>query len=158
VSKSPTSDQIIDTLRLEPLPGEGGMWAQTWIDERSTGIYYLLLAGDFSALHRLASMELYHYYGGAPAELVLLHADGSAETRMLGMDLAAGHRPAVVVESDTWQGSRTTGDWTLLGTTMAPPFDLECFELGDRKTLIDAYPSMAESIMSLTRAESEELR
>jgi len=146
-----TADEIIATLGLEPLPDEGGMWAQTWIDERSTGIYFLLREGDFSALHRLLSMELYHFYGGDPAEVVVLRPDGTAGRHLLGMDLRAGQRPSVPIAGGVWQGSRTTGEWTLLGTTMAPPFTVEGFELGDRATLIAAYPSMTRTIMALSR-------
>lgn len=146
-----TADEIIAILGLEPLAHEGGMWAHTWLDDHSTGIYYLLRAGDFSALHRLPSMELYHFYGGAPAELVLLRSDGSAETRLLGMDLVAGERPACVVAGGTWQGSQSMGEWTLLGTTMAPPFDESGFELGDRHTLVASHPDMRSQIEALTR-------
>ena len=36
-----TSEEISKILGLEPLPLEGGMWAQTLKDENSTAIYYL---------------------------------------------------------------------------------------------------------------------
>lgn len=145
------ADDVATILGLSPLPEEGGRWAQTWRDERSSAIYFLLSTGDFSALHRLPGVELYHVYAGDPAELVLLHPDGSWEVRVLGNDLAAGQRPVHVVAGGTWQGSRTLGAWTLLGTTMAPPFTLEALEIGDRAALLAAYPDAAEPIVRLTR-------
>lgn len=65
-------------LELEPLPGEGGYYAESYRSaerfargslpkrysgERSfgTAIYFLLTPETFSALHRLASDEVYHF-------------------------------------------------------------------------------------------------
>ncbi len=109
-------------LGLEPLPVEGGWWTQTHRDRHSSAIYYLLERGERSRLHRLDGVEIYHFHAGAPLALVLV--DGSEVNEVvLGADLAAGQRPQVVVPAGVWQGSQSTGDWTLVGTTMAPPFD-----------------------------------
>lgn len=145
------ASEVIMRLGLEPLPEEGGMWAQTHIDERSTSIYYLVRPDDFSALHRLTGSEIYHFYGGAPLRMLLLHPAGSVSEPILGMDLAAGQRPQVTVPGGVWQGSSTTGEWTLLGTTMAPGFHPDQFELGNREALIQAYPQAEERIVQLTR-------
>jgi hypothetical protein len=146
-----TADEVVELLALEPLPGEGGMWCQTWRDEHASAIYYLLRPDDFSALHRLTAVEIYHFYAGAAAELTLLHPGGTAETVVLGSDLAAGQRPTHPVPAGTWQGSRTTGAWTLLGTTMAPAYTGDSFELGDRDELVAAYSGRAADIEALTR-------
>lgn len=145
------ADDIIETLGLEPLPDEGGMWSQVLIDEHSTAIYYLLSGDDFSALHRLPGPEVYHHYMGAPLGMLLLHPDGQASRPVLGTDLAAGERPAIVVPGGTWQASRSRGSWTLVGTTMSPPFDFDELEIGDTGLLVDAYPSAANEIRSLGR-------
>ena len=60
MSGSMEADRVADLLGLAPLPAEGGRWAQTVRDGQSTAIYYLLAEGDFSAIHRLQSPELYH--------------------------------------------------------------------------------------------------
>ena len=36
---------------------------------------------------------------------------------------------ALVVPPGTWQAARSLGDWTLVGCTVAPPFDFAGFEL-----------------------------
>ena len=62
---------VIELLGLEPLPHEGGYFYQTYNlteNDRSdrpiaTAIYYLLTPDDFSAMHRLDSDEIYHFYG-----------------------------------------------------------------------------------------------
>ena len=146
-----TAEEVIKLLALEPLPAEGGMWAQTWRDEFSSSIYYLLQPGDFSALHRVTGPEIYHFYAGSAARVVLLQPEGLTQTVALGADIAAGARPMLAVSGGVWQGSYTLGEWTLLGTTMAPPFRPEDFELGRRDALIAAYPSAEDPIRMLTR-------
>ena len=142
---------VKELLGLQPLDDEGGWWAQVHYDESSSAIYYLLTPDDFSALHRLPGPEIYHHYLGAPVELVTLHPDDGLARHILGPDLTAGQRPAVVVAGDRWQGSRTTGAWSLVGTTMAPRFEPSDFELGDRVALTAMFPDAAEVITDLTR-------
>ena len=145
------ADEVAALLGLEPLPHEGGRWARTLHDGNSSAIHYLLSEGDFSALHRLTGPEVYHHYAGAPADLLLLHPDGTHEEVRLGDDLQGGQRPQVVVPAGTWQGSSTLGAWTLLGTTMAPPYADEGFELGRRDDLVAGWPAVADRIGALTR-------
>lgn len=147
-----TSAEIVRTLGLESLPHEGGMYAQTLADEHSTAIYYLLERPAFSALHRLTSAEVFHFYAGSPAQMLLLHGDGSVAEPLLGTDLSAGERPQVIVPAGTWQGTSSRGEWTLLGTTMAPGFEWDGFELGERDALVAGWPAAAARIAELTRA------
>jgi uncharacterized protein len=144
-------ERVAELLGLEPLPGEGGMFRRTHIDAHSSAIYYLLLAPDFSALHRLSATETYHWYAGAPLRLLLLDADGWVTEPVLGPDLTADQRPQIVVPAGTWQGSSPAGEWSLVGTTTAPPFDWAGFELGERAALTARYPEAADRIAGLTR-------
>ena len=142
---------MIELLGLEPLPGEGGQWAQTWRDEHSSAIYFLLRPNDFSALHRLGGTELWHHYAGAPVEMLLLEPGGTVLRPRLGDTLGAGEWPVVTVKPGRWMAAGTTGDWSLVGTTMAPPFEEAGFELGDRTLLSAEYPEAAEDIARFTR-------
>ena len=146
-----TGAEVSRLLGLAPLPIEGGMWAQTWRDSDSSAIYYLMQPGDFSALHRLDGPELWHHYAGAPVEMLLLEPDGSARLVLLGDDLAAGERPFVAAPAGVWMGAGTTGDWSLVGTTMAPPYREEGFELGSYAELVERYPDAAEMIARYVR-------
>ena len=47
----------------------------------------------------------------------------------LGPDLAVGEMPQAIVPPHAWQAAETTGDWTLVGCTVAPGFDFAKFEL-----------------------------
>jgi predicted cupin superfamily sugar epimerase len=148
-----TGAEVAALLGLEPLPHEGGMWAQTWIDEYSTAIYFLMQPGDFSAMHRLDGTEIWHHYAGAPVGMLLLHRDGHVTRPVLGDRLEVGERPCVVVPAEDWMGAATVGDWSLIGTTMAPGYTTEGFELGDRAVLTARYPDAASDIRKLTREE-----
>jgi predicted cupin superfamily sugar epimerase len=143
-------ERVAELLGLEPLPDEGGLFRRTHIDAHSSAIYFLLIAPDFSAMHRLTATETYHWYAGSPLRLLLL-GDGQVAEPVLGPDLAAGQRPQIVVPAGTWQGSSSEGEWTLVGTTTAPPFDWDGFELGERAALTARYPAAAERIAALTR-------
>ncbi|HEY7583466.1 MAG TPA: cupin domain-containing protein [Acidimicrobiia bacterium] len=145
------AQRLIADLDLQPLPDEGGMYSQYFADQFSTAIYFLVQRHDFSALHRLTGVETYHFHGGAALRFLLLYPDGRVERHLLGLDTAAGERPALVVPASVWQGSETTGEWSLVGATMAPGFRPEMFELGTRADLMNRFPHAAEEIERLTR-------
>jgi predicted cupin superfamily sugar epimerase len=144
------AERIAAALGLEPLPEEGGLYRQTYADGFSTAIYYLLAGDDFSALHRLAGAEVYHWYAGSPLRLLLLEPDGVREP-VLGPGIGHGEAPQLVVPGGVWQGSSPAGAWTLVGTTMAPPFRWDGFRLGSRAELTARYPQAAVRIRELTR-------
>lgn len=123
------ADEWIEALNLKPHP-EGGAYAETWVDEHSSAIYYLLRGAQESAWHRVAGRsEVWHHYAGAPLRLDI-SADGeTAGSYALGADLAAGERPQAVVPAGAWQCAVSTGEWTLVGCTVAPPFSFDAFEL-----------------------------
>ncbi|MBK0422672.1 cupin domain-containing protein [Leucobacter sp. CSA2] len=141
----------VERLGLEPLEHEGGLFRQMHLDAHSSAITYLLADPDFSALHALASVEVYHWYAGAPLSILLLHPDGRSEELLLGPDHRAGQLPQAVVPAGVMQGSSSLGAWSLVGTTMSPPFDWDGFELGDRESLIARYPEASDRISALTR-------
>ena len=150
----PTTDrdegeEIARRLRLHPLPDEGGLFRETHRDASSSSIYFMLLDPMVSAMHRLDGAETYHWYAGAPLRVLLLHPDGRVEQPVLGPDIAGGQRPQLHVPAGAWQGSSSSGEWTLVGSTMAPPFDWLGFRLGDVDELVATYPKVATRIRSL---------
>jgi predicted cupin superfamily sugar epimerase len=118
-----TADEVATLLDLAPHP-EGGRFRETFRDAGSSVIYFLLAAGEASRWHRVDKAELWHWYAGAPLELRI---DRAAER--LGPDLAEGERPQAAVPAGAWQAARSLGAWTLVGCTVAPPFDFAGFEL-----------------------------
>jgi predicted cupin superfamily sugar epimerase len=126
---------IIRLLDLGPHP-EGGHYRQTFQDARrigdraaSTAIYFLLARGERSHWHRIDSVEIWHYYAGAALTLDLQTSSGMIERLKLGPDIIAGERPQAAVPAHTWQAAQSTGEWTLVGCTVAPGFEFAGFEL-----------------------------
>ena len=166
-----TAQEIIALLGLQPHPKEGGYFRETYraaeavqaaaLDPRygggrahSTAIYYLLTPGTYSALHRVASDEVYHFYLGDPIEMLQLPPEAPGRTVLIGPDLAAGMRPQLVVPRGVWQGSRLAPGahhgFALLGATVAPGFDYADYEHGARAALIAAWPDFRAQIAALT--------
>ena len=97
---------------------------------RSSG--RLLKAGERSHWHRLhTAVEVWHYYAGAPLKLMQSGDGKTVETQLLGPDILKGERPQGVIPAGSWQAAETTGDFTLVGCTVAPGFTFEDFELAE---------------------------
>jgi uncharacterized protein len=134
----PTAAEIIARLELQPHP-EGGHYRETFRDPRvdasgralSTAIYFLLARGARSHWHRIDAVEIWHYYAGNALTLQIADNTGLRSVR-LGPDLAAGEVPQVIVPAEAWQAAESTGDWTLVGCTVAPGFDFANFELAPK--------------------------
>jgi uncharacterized protein len=130
-----TAGEIITLLELQPHP-EGGYYRETFRDARevegrasSTAIYFLLRGGEPSRWHRLDAAEIWHWYAGAPLELVVAVEGRDATRNTLGPNLRSGQRPQAIVPAHHWQRAVSTGEWTLAGCTVAPGFTFEAFEL-----------------------------
>ena len=167
--EDPEIAAIVRELGLAPLPQEGGLYAETYRSARilpafaagpeqkgpracATAIYYLVTPTRFSALHRVASTEIFHFYLGDPVHMLQLHPNGSASTHVIGPDLAAGQRPQMLAPRGVWQGTRLVpgGRFALLGCTVSPGFDFADYEHGSRAELTRQYPACAEAIAALT--------
>jgi predicted cupin superfamily sugar epimerase len=138
MSFGPTAADIIARLELQPHP-EGGHYRETFRDPRedangrslSTAIYFLLARNERSHWHRIDAVEIWHYYAGSALSLQIADDSGQLSVR-LGPDLAAGEVPQAVVPAQAWQAAESSGDWTLVGCTVAPGFDFAKFELAPK--------------------------
>jgi predicted cupin superfamily sugar epimerase len=138
MDRTPTAAEIIAQLDLKPHP-EGGYFRETFRDTRvdangrslSTAIYFLLADGERSHWHRIDAVEVWHFYAGSALILDVADGDGQRSIR-LGPDLAAGEVPQAIVPARAWQAAESTGDWTLVGCTVAPGFDFATFELAQK--------------------------
>jgi uncharacterized protein len=164
-----TAEGLIAALNLQPHPKEGGYFRETYrsaeehsrsaLPERygssrshSTAIYYLLTPTTFSAIHRLATDEIFHFYAGDPVRMVQLFPNGQGKSILIGRDVLNGESPQVVVPRGVWQGStlESGGKFALLGCTVAPGFDYADYDGGHRDELLAQYPGFADLIRRLT--------
>jgi predicted cupin superfamily sugar epimerase len=151
---------LIDLLHLEPHP-EGGHFAEIFrsaaaVDPRDgrpprpaiTTIFFLLRRGEHSALHAVASDEVWHFYEGDPLELVWADSAFSAAHRVALGPVTGANRPVAVVPAGGWQAARTSGRYTLVGCSVGPGFDYADFRMlagsPDERVLRDRLPGLAE--------------
>jgi len=165
---NPEARLWIERLQLQPHP-EGGYYRETYRAEQrvlgccliehegprsmATAIYFLLTVDQFSALHRLRSDEMWHFYTGSPLTLHIIDPQGNLSQIRLGANPDNGENFQVVVKAGCWFGA-TVDDvegYALVGCTVSPGFEFEDFELGDRQQLLERYPQHRELIERLTR-------
>jgi uncharacterized protein len=140
MAEMPTAAEIVARLELKPHP-EGGYYRETFRDTRvdtngrafSTAIYFLLARGERSQWHRIDAVEVWHYYAGSSLTLRIAHDGCTQHTVRLGPDVSQGERPQAIVPAQAWQTAETSGDWTLVGCTVAPGFEFASFELASKE-------------------------
>ncbi len=126
---------------------EGGSYRRTYAAD------LLLLQDQLPAMHRLAADELWHFYYGDPLIVYEIDSNGELTEHVLGNNPGNSESFQCVIKAGSWFGSKikTGGDYSLTGCTVAPGFDFEDFELGNRDQLIQTYPQHAAIIKMLTR-------
>jgi predicted cupin superfamily sugar epimerase len=119
----------------------------------ATAIYFLLEQGQFSAIHRIASDELWHFYYGDPLVIYEIDITGMLTEHLLGNNPEHAESFQCLVKAGSWFGSKvkTGGNYSLVGCTVSPGFDFADFELGDRKMLMNQFPQHTGIIQMLTR-------
>lgn len=158
----------VEKLGLIPHP-EGGYYKETYKSKEeiqqsslpsrfhgnrnfSTMIYFLLEKFNFSAFHRIAADETWHFYAGDSLTIYTISNSGERKDILLGPDLEKGESFQVVIEAGHWFGAAVNapGEYTLVGCTVSPGFDFADFELGKKETLINEFPQHTELIERLT--------
>lgn len=162
-------NELIKSLQLQAHP-EGGFYKETYRSEMmifegennsgfnearnvSTAIYFLIERDNFSALHRIKSDEIWHFYTGDPLEVIEITPQGQLIHTMVGSEIDKGQVFQYVVKAGHWFGSRVLsgGDFSFVGCTVAPGFDFRDFEMGERDQLIHQFPEHSEIIQQMTR-------
>ena len=159
-----TVDELVRQLNLQAHP-EGGYFAEHYRSSVSmepagfggkrnlcTSIYFLLEQGDFSALHRIKSDEIWHFYLGEPLEIVEIDGQGNWHSTLLGPDLSAGQKLCHVVKAGNWFGSRAAfgSRFSLVGCTVTPGFDFQDFEMPDRDFFLGEFPHLESNVLAFT--------
>lgn len=137
----PRALELVHVLGLESHP-EGGLFAQTFrsslsvvpADSRGprcalTLIYFLLVEGASSRWHAVRSDEAWHWYEGAPLELLVVPPSGGAVCSTILGPLSGISVPQCVVSAGCWQAARSRGAYTLVGCSVGPGFEYSDFTL-----------------------------
>ncbi|MBL8349272.1 MAG: cupin domain-containing protein [Burkholderiaceae bacterium] len=157
--------ELITTLQLVPHP-EGGWYREIFrgagqvrpadggaLRSTLTSIDFLLVAGQHSAWHRVASDEAWHLLEGGPLRLWLMPP---ALDRIESVDLAAadrqGRRPRHVVPANWWQAAEPLpgAGFAYVGATVGPGFDFADFSFGrDEPALRQALQALRADLLRL---------
>ena len=137
----PRARELIEKLDLTPHP-EGGHFSEVYrspntvqpSDDREeraavTTIYFLLTKGERSRWHQVRSDELWHFYEGDPLELQAIDPRTWTRKCMLLGPEGRGGNAVQVIPSGWWQAARTTGEYTLVGCTVAPGFEYDDYTI-----------------------------
>lgn len=120
----------------------------------STSIYFLLTSERFSAFHRVNSDEGWHYYKGTqPVILYVISPEGKLSKIMLGPDFDMGQQFQYVVPANHWFAAAIpgSGNYALVGCTVAPGFDFADFELANKEDLQKKFPAHKALIGKMCR-------
>jgi predicted cupin superfamily sugar epimerase len=148
--------QWIERLELHPHP-EGGFYRETYRHALLTGeahhqrnlataIYFLIPGKLVTGWHAVASDEMWHFYAGEPVVLERISHEGHFHRHLLGIDIAAGQQPQVLIPKHEWQRAYSLGNFSLCGCTVSPGFDFRDFELISSEKLANRYPHIARYI------------
>ncbi len=164
-----TPGQIIEALGLTAHPEEGGYYRETYRSGESvradalpgrygsarclgTAIYYLLTPDTVSALHRVRSDEVYHFYLGGPVRMLQIPENGPPRTLVLGPGIGAGQVLQTVVPRGVWQGSHLLegAQFALMGATVSPGFEFADYEgASGLESWVARYPDFRETLERL---------
>lgn len=156
----PDVQRLIADYRLAPHP-EGGWYRETYRSAERvttsrgttrsavTSIYFLLAHGAFSAFHKLASDEMWHFYCGDPVTIEQIEPSGTHQRRVLGegnaMQIAIPAGVHFAAHVDAIEG------YALMGCDVSPGFEFADFHLTTRAMLTAAYPQFGPLIAMYTR-------
>ena len=154
------SSHWINELGLSKHP-EGGYFREIYRSPRNrnnralvTSIYYLLDGNDFSSFHKIDADEIWHFYYGSTLTLFIINERNSRLTRkVLGNNYKKKENFEIVIESHNWLAAQVNNklSYSLVGCTVAPGFEFEDFELGQRDKLLSLFPEHKKIIETFTR-------
>ena len=145
--------ELIDRYQLAPHP-EGGYYKEIFRSDHGvsspfhqqkrsavTHIYFLLLEGQVSRFHRVTHDEIWNFYEGDPLELISWD-EKNLSIQTLGRESVY----ASVIPAGCYQAAESTGEYSLVGCTVAPGFDFNDFKFLEQDpsasdALREQYPS-----------------
>jgi len=139
---------IIDRYNLQPHP-EGGYYKEIYRSEQEvvskqnsekrnavTHIYFLLKIGQFSRFHRVLHDEIWNFYEGSPLKLIEFDGEKIEEV-FIGSENGSY---TYVVKGGIFQAAESTGEYSLVGCSVAPGFDFKDF------SFLNEEPKMLDSL------------
>ena len=140
---------------------EGGYFAETYRStsqmptdregsDRSilTSIYYLLTSDrPINHFNQNQSDILHYFQAGSAITYILLSPTGELTKIKLGLNFAAGEVAQLLVPGGYWKAAvLETGEFGLLGESVAPGFDYRDMTLGTANYFQNSYPHLWQEL------------
>lgn len=130
-----------------PTPREGS--------DRSvmTSIYYLLTDDrPINHLNKNTSDIVHYFQAGASITYFLIDLEGKLKKIRLGLDVAQGEVPQLIVPGGYWKAAvLESGEYGLLGEAVAPGFDYRDMAIGKAAEIRQQFPDLWNELAPYVR-------
>lgn len=116
--------ELADRFKLQPLPGEGGLFSPLFRGEEASAIYFMMINPDFSAWHRIPESEMWIHVAGSPTLLYTLDELSKSSTPTVAryrLDNSS-NQYIFTVPPDTWMAAKPEKEWSLVLCSLVPAF------------------------------------
>mgnify|MGYP001815589624 CR=1 FL=1 len=152
-----TKEEVIEYLRLEPHPTEGGYFRRTYESSSYTNglnpprrcltsIYYMLTSDSpHGYLHRNQSDIVHFHHSGSPIRYLIISPEGQVQEKILGPNLLVGEQPQLTVRGGDWKASQLcSGEYGLISEAVSPGFEYEDNHIASAEELVQLFPDLAQ--------------
>jgi uncharacterized protein len=119
-----------------------------------TSIYYLLTDDrPIDHLHKNQSDIVHYFQAGSPITYILIDLDGQLSKVKLGLNIAQGEVPQLLVPSGYWKAAvLEAGEYGLLGEAVAPGFDYRDMTIAKADDISAQFPELWNELALYVRA------
>lgn len=110
----------------------------------STSIYYLLTDDrPIDHLHKNKSDIMHYFQAGSAITYLLVNPQGELTKVKLGLNFKDGETAQLLVPGGYWKAAvLESGEFGLLGESVAPGFDYRDMEIAEAKTIKNLFPQL----------------
>lgn len=161
-----TKQELIKQLSLVEHV-EGGYFSETYRSSEEMGtnregttravmtsIYYLLTDDrPIDHLHQNKSDIMHYFQSGSPITYILVDLEGSLSKVKLGLEIANGEVPQLLVPKGYWKAAvLESGEYGLLGEAVAPGFDYRDMTIAKADEIQAQFPTIWDELSPYVRA------
>ena len=160
-----TKQELIKQLSLVEHV-EGGYFSETYRSSEEMGtnregttravmtsIYYLLTDDrPIDHLHQNKSDIMHYFQSGSPITYILVDLEGSLSKVKLGLEIANGEVPQLLVPKGYWKAAvLESGEYGLLGEAVAPGFDYRDMTIAKADEIQAQFPTIWDELSPYVR-------
>lgn len=118
-----------------------------------TSIYYLLTDDrPIDHLHKNKSDIMHYFQAGSPITYILIDLEGTLKKVTLGLDVAKGEVPQLLVPGGYWKAAvLESGEYGLLGEAVAPGFDYRDMAIAKAEGIKQQFPGLWDELAAYVR-------